>query len=99
MLAGLAAPGRRALRAYYFLIGLAFVLVQYGVVSTFRSFFGDPVSTAYAVVLLLLAGMALGSARLPALLGRPPMQRRMLAADIQNAPKIDATSSPARRTS
>jgi hypothetical protein len=77
---GVAAPGRRRLRAYYFLIGLAFVLVQYGVVSTFRSFFGDPVSTAYAVVLLLLAGMALGSARLPALLGRPQSQRRMLAA-------------------
>jgi hypothetical protein len=28
-------------------------------VSTFRSFFGDSVSTAYTVVLLLLSGMAL----------------------------------------
>jgi len=79
LLLGLVAPGRRALRGYYFLIGLAFVLVQYGVVSTFRSFFGDPVSTAYAVVLLLLAGMALGSAQLPALLGRPARQRWGLA--------------------
>jgi hypothetical protein len=79
LLLGLAAPGRRALRSYYFLIGLAFVLVQYGVVSTFSSFFGDPVSTAYAVVLLLLAGMALGSAQLPAFLGRPAKQRWGLA--------------------
>jgi MFS family permease len=61
---GLAAPGRRRLRGYYFLIGVSFMLVQYGVVSTFRSFFGDPVTTAYAVVLLLLGGMAIGSARL-----------------------------------
>jgi len=80
LLLGLAAPGRRSIRAYYFLIGLAFVLVQYGVVSTFRSFFGDPVSTAYAVVLLLLAGMALGSARLPVLLALPPMTQRALSA-------------------
>ena len=58
---------------------MAFVLVQYGVVSSFRSFFGDPVSTAYTVVLLLLAGMAIGSARLPRLLDRPPSQRRALA--------------------
>lgn len=80
LLVGLAVPGRRALRGYYFLIGLAFVLVQYGVVSTFRSFFGDPVSTAYAVVLLLLAGMAVGSAQLSAFLGRPAKQRWALAA-------------------
>jgi hypothetical protein len=61
---GLGAPGPRRLRAYYFALGVSFMLVQYGVVSMFRSFFGDPVTTAYAVVLLLLGGMAVGSARL-----------------------------------
>lgn len=77
---GLAAPGRRRLRGYFFLIGTAFMLVQYGVVSTFRSLLGDPVSTAYAVFLLLLGGMAVGSARLHRLLARPRFQRRALAA-------------------
>jgi MFS family permease len=59
---------------------LAFMLVQYGLVSMFRSFFGDPVSTAYAVVLLLLGGMAIGSARLPAFLAWPRVRRWGLAA-------------------
>jgi predicted membrane-bound spermidine synthase len=87
-LLGLAAAGRRGLRsrhgrrlrAYYFFIGIAFMLVQYGLVSMFRSFFGDPVSTAYAVVLLLLAGMAIGSARLPMFLSWPRARRWGLAA-------------------
>ena len=87
-LLGLAAPVRRPLRgrqgrqlrAYYFLIGIAFMLVQYGLVSMFRSFFGDPVSTAYAVVLLLLGGMAIGSARLSAFLAWPRARRWGLAA-------------------
>jgi hypothetical protein len=87
-LLGLAAPGRRRpggrpgrqLRAYYFFIGIAFMLVQYGLVSMFRSFFGDPVSTAYAVVLLLLGGMAIGSARLPAFLAWPRTRRWGLSA-------------------
>ncbi len=78
--AGVAARGRRRLRAYYFLIGVSFMLVQYGVVSTFRSFFGDPVSTAYAVVLMLLGGMAFGSARLRSFLARPRMHQYLLAA-------------------
>jgi hypothetical protein len=87
-LLGLAASGRRRplgrqvrqLRAYYFFIGVAFMLVQYGLVSMFRSFFGDPVSTAYAVVLLLLGGMAIGSTRLPAFLAWPRARRWGLAA-------------------
>ena len=65
---GLRRPKRRALRSYYFLIGAAFMLVEYGIVSAFRSFLGDPVTTAYAVMLFLLAGMAFGSARLPVFL-------------------------------
>jgi hypothetical protein len=72
---GLGVPGRRRLRGYYFLIGASFMLVQYGVVSTFRSFFGDPVTTAYAVVLLLLGGMAIGSARLRSFLAWPRSRR------------------------
>jgi hypothetical protein len=75
LLVGLGAPGRRRLRGYYFLIGVSFMLVQYGVVSTFRSFFGDPVTTAYAVVLLLLGGMAVGSARLRSFLAWPRRRR------------------------
>jgi len=61
-------PKQRAVRSYYFLIGAAFMLVQYGIVSAFRSFLGDPVTTAYAILLFLLGGMALGSARLPVFL-------------------------------
>jgi SAM-dependent methyltransferase len=79
-LLGFAAPGRRRLRAYYFFIGVAFMLVQYGAVSLFRSFFGDPVSTAYAVVLLLLGGMAFGSARLPSFLAWSRERRGRAAA-------------------
>jgi hypothetical protein len=75
-----ATPGRRRLRAYYFFIGVAFMLVQYGAVSLFRSFFGDPVSTAYAVVLLMLGGMAIGSARLPTFLDWPKEKRGRAAA-------------------
>ena len=65
---GLRRPKQRAVRSYYFLIGAAFMLVQYGMVSAFRSFLGDPVTTAYAIVLFLLGGMALGSTRLPVFL-------------------------------
>ncbi len=68
---GLRGPKRRTVRLYYFLIGAAFMLVQYGIVSTFRSFLGDPVTTAYAIVLFLLGGMALGSTRLPVFLAWP----------------------------
>jgi SAM-dependent methyltransferase len=75
LVVGLVVPGRRRLRGYYFLIGVSFMLVQYGVVSTFRSFFGDPVTTAYAVVLLLLGGMAVGSARLRSFLVWPRWRR------------------------
>ena len=71
---------RRRLRGYYFLIGVSFMLVQYGVVSTFRSFFGDPVTTAYAVVLMLLGGMAIGSARLRSFLAWSRLRRYRLAA-------------------
>ena len=56
------------------------MLVQYGVVSTFRSFFGDPVTTAYAVVLMLLGGMAIGSARLRSFLAWSRPRRYRLAA-------------------
>jgi len=66
-LLGLGAPGRRRLRTYYLLLGGAFMLLQTALISSLRSFFGDPVSTAYAVLLLLLAGMAVGSARATAL--------------------------------
>jgi predicted membrane-bound spermidine synthase len=68
LLVGLRRPKQRAVRSYYFLIGAAFMLVQYGMVSAFRSFLGDPVTTAYAIVLFLLGGMALGSMRLPVFL-------------------------------
>jgi hypothetical protein len=47
--------------------------------SSFRSFFGDPVSTAYVVLLLLLAGMAVGSAGLGGFLALSPGKRRGLA--------------------
>jgi hypothetical protein len=76
---GVAVPGRRRLRGYYFTIGVSFMLVQYGVVSTFRSFFGDPVTTAYAVVLMLLGGMAIGSARLRSFLAWSRLRRYRLA--------------------
>jgi len=68
LVVGLRRPKQRAVRSYYFLIGTAFMLVQYGMVSAFRSFLGDPVTTAYAIVLFLLGGMALGSTRLPVFL-------------------------------
>jgi hypothetical protein len=77
---GLGVPGPRRLRGYYFLIGVSFMLVQYGVVSTFRSFFGDPVTTAYAVVLLMLGGMAVGSARLRSFLAWSRLRRYGIAA-------------------
>jgi hypothetical protein len=44
------------------------MLVQYGLISAFRSFLGDPVTTAYAIVLFLLGGMAIGSMQLSAFL-------------------------------
>ena len=65
---GLRKPRQRAVRSYFFLIGAAFMLVQYALVSAFRSFLGDPVTTAYAIILFLLGGMAFGSARLPVFL-------------------------------
>ncbi len=68
LVVGLRRSKQRAVRSYYFLIGTAFMLVQYGMVSAFRSFLGDPVTTAYAIVLFLLGGMALGSTRLPVFL-------------------------------
>jgi hypothetical protein len=68
LLIGLRRSKQRAVRSYYFLIGAAFMLVQYGMVSAFRSFLGDPVTTAYSIVLFLLGGMALGSTRLPVFL-------------------------------
>ena len=46
----------RGLRCYYFLLGLGCSLLQHGVVAQFRSFFGDPVTTAHIVTLLLLTG-------------------------------------------
>ena len=79
LLFGLRRPKRRRVRAYYFLIGAGFVLVQYGIVSTFRSFLGDPVTTAYAIVLFLLGGMAFGSARLPMFLTWPRRRQRVYA--------------------
>ena len=68
---GVAVPGRRRVRVYYLVIGAAFMLVQYGLLSTFRSFFGDPIATSYGVLLLLLIGMAIGSARLRKILALP----------------------------
>ena len=44
------------------------MLAQYWLMSWFRSFFGDPVSTAYTVLLLLLVGIAAGSASLERLM-------------------------------
>jgi hypothetical protein len=79
LLFGVRRPKRRRVRAYYFLIGAAFMLVQYGIVSTFRSFLGDPVTTAYAVILLLLGGMAFGSVRLRAFLAWPRWRQRVCA--------------------
>ncbi len=79
LLFGVRKPKRRRIRAYYFLIGAAFMLVQYGIVSTFRSFLGDPFTTAYAVILLLLGGMALGSARLRVFLAWPRWRQRVCA--------------------
>jgi SAM-dependent methyltransferase len=75
-LAGVAAaiawPGMRRVRAYYVLIGIAYVFVQYGIFARVRSWLGDPVTTSYVTLLLLLAGMALGSTRTEtfAVLGR-----------------------------
>ncbi len=79
LLLGLRRPNGRRTRVYYFLIGAAFMLVQYAIVSAFRSFLGDPVTTAYSVVLLLLGGMAVGSARLPAFLAWPRGRQRIFA--------------------
>jgi predicted membrane-bound spermidine synthase len=77
LLFGMRRSKRRRIRAYYFLIGTAFMLAQYGIVSTFRSFLGDPVTTAYSIVLLLLGGMAFGSARLSAFLNWPRQKQRI----------------------
>jgi hypothetical protein len=83
LLIGLRRPKQRAVRSYYFLIGAAFMLVQYGIVSAFRSFLGDPVTTAYAIVLFLLGGMALGSTWLPVFLAWPrPRQCAFSAAAV-----------------
>jgi len=68
LLFGMRRPKQRAVRSYYFLVGAAFMLVQYGLISAFRSFLGDPVTTAYAIVLFLLGGMAIGSMQLSAFL-------------------------------
>jgi predicted membrane-bound spermidine synthase len=80
LLVGLRRSGNRAVRSYYFSIGAAFMLVQYGIVSAFRSFLGDPVTTAYAIVLLLLGGMALGSMQLPTFLAWSRPRQRIFAA-------------------
>jgi predicted membrane-bound spermidine synthase len=77
---GLRRSEQRAVRSYYFLIGAAFMLVQYAMVSAFRSFLGDPVTTAYAIVLFLLGGMALGSAQLSRFLTWPG--RRQIACTV-----------------
>jgi predicted membrane-bound spermidine synthase len=79
LLFGMRRSKRRRIRAYYFLIGTAFMLAQYGIVSAFRSFLGDPVTTAYSIVLLLLGGMAFGSARLSAFLDWPRQKQRICA--------------------
>jgi SAM-dependent methyltransferase len=73
LLGALVPTRRRRLGGYFALIGAGFVLVQYGLQSHLRSFLGDPVTTAYAALLLLLGGMALGSAKLEASMAwRPP---------------------------
>lgn len=64
-LAATAAPGARRLRIYYLLVGAAFVFVQYAVFARFRSLFGDPVTTSYTALVVLMTGMALGSALVP----------------------------------
>ncbi len=74
---GLVRARRRRLGGYFTLIGAGFVLVQYGLQSHLRSFLGDPVTTAYAALLLLLAGMALGSARIESALAWSPRIRRL----------------------
>ncbi len=60
-----AAPGARRLRAYYLLLGAGFVFVQYAVFARLRSLFGDPVTTSYTALILLMTGMAIGSAVVP----------------------------------
>ncbi len=68
LLLGLRSPTRRRFRLYFYCIGAGLMLVQYGLMSWFRSFFGDPVSTSYTVLLLLLVGIAAGSASLERML-------------------------------
>lgn len=68
LLLGLLSPGRKKLRLYFYCIGAGLMLAQYWLMSWFRSFFGDPVSTSYTVLLLLLVGIAAGSASLERLL-------------------------------
>ena len=58
------------------------MLVQYGLQSHLRSFLGDPVTTAYAALLLLLGGMALGSAKLERMLSWPPATRCWVGAGL-----------------
>jgi SAM-dependent methyltransferase len=78
---GLLLPTRRRLRLYFYCIGAGLMLIQYGLMSWFRSFFGDPVSTSYTVVLLLLVGIAAGSASLERLL-RSSRRRRSVSVGI-----------------
>jgi SAM-dependent methyltransferase len=68
LLLGLMSPGGRRLRLYYYSIGAGLMLAQYWLMTWFRSFFGDPVSTSYTVLLLILVGIAAGSASFERLL-------------------------------
>lgn len=52
---------RRKSIAYFFLIGIGFMLTEYVVCSMFQSFFSDPVSTIAVITGILLTSAALGS--------------------------------------
>lgn len=71
LLLSLLSPGKTRLRLYFYCIGAGLILVQYVLMSWFRSSFGDPVATSYTVLLLLLIGIATGSASLEQLLAVP----------------------------
>ena len=61
------------------LIGAAYMFVQYGVFARLRSLLGDPVTTSYTALLLLLTGMAFGSSRSDAVAQLPRWKRAALA--------------------
>jgi hypothetical protein len=61
LIAGLLLPGPKRLRVYYYCIGAGLMMVQSGLMSWFRAFLGDPISTSYTALLLLLLGIGIGS--------------------------------------